>query len=291
MINRLPSWFKQDIPVKETLEQLSLLDAQVVNTVCAQAHCPNLNSCFKNRELTFMILGGSCTRNCKFCAVKKVEGYLPVKLSLDLDEPRRILEVVKQLDLKFVVITSVTRDDLADGGSTVFAESVNLIKEFNPEIKVEVLIPDFKGDESSLRTVLSTHPEVVAHNLETVERLSRGLRPLADYRLSLTVLENIKKFDARRVSKSSLMLGLGETEEEVVKSMQDLRKVDCQVLTLGQYLAPSDKHYSIKEFIHPQQFARYRDIGLELGFKTVLSGPKVRSSYQAEEVYNLVTSN
>ena len=282
MIRKLPTWFNQDIPDNATLERGRLLSEYKVSTVCQEAKCPNLSFCFKNLRFTFMILGDTCTRNCRFCAVKKSNGG---PLEIDLEEPFRIAEVVKKLALNYVVITSVTRDDLEDGGAEVFAKTITLINDIDRNIKVEVLIPDFQGKISSLRCLLNTQPNVVAHNIETVPRLYKDLRPLADYQLSLGLLRKIKELRPSLTSKSSIILGLGETEAEVIKAMEDLRQSQCDILTLGQYLSPSIEHYPIREFINPEQFHRYQDIGLALGFKAVLAGPKVRSSYQAESVY------
>jgi lipoic acid synthetase len=204
---------------------------------------------------------------------------------LDLNEPQRIAEAVKRLALNYVVITSVARDDLTDGGAGIFAETIALIHEIDRNITVEALIPDFCGKENSLSAVVDTSPGVLAHNIETVKRLYRDLRPEADYFLSLGVLFKAKELDSGLITKSSLMLGLGETEEEVIEAMKDLRRAGCDILTLGQYLSPSADCYSVKEFISREQFEKYRKIGLDLGFKAVASGPLVRSSYQAEKIY------
>jgi len=286
-INRLPSYFKQELPEQIVLEKVKLILDLNLHTVCQEAHCPNLNSCFKRNRLTFLILGDICTRHCRFCAVKKTNNN---NLFLDLDEPYRINEAVKTLGLKFVVITSVSRDDLIDGGSGIFAKTVKLIKAFNQEIKIELLIPDFGGNLSSLKEILEAGPDIVGHNLETVKRLYKDLRPEADYALSLKILLKIKEFNPYILTKSSLMLGLGEKENEVYEAMQDLRKSKCDILTLGQYLAPSKQHYPVKEFISLKQFKRYKQMGLSLGFKEVLSAPKVRSSYQADKIYVSATN-
>lgn len=285
MINRLPAWFRQDIPDIATKEKVHLLSEFNVHTVCQEAKCPNLGHCFKNSKLTFMILGDTCTRNCRFCGVEKANNKF---LSLDLGEPWRIAEAVKELGLNYVVVTSVTRDDLEDAGAGIFAKTIELIRRNNREVKVEVLIPDFRGRISSLKHVLDALPSIVAHNLETVRRLYKDLKPRCDYRVSLGILKKIKEIRPSIITKSSLILGVGEIAEEVIQTMQDLRNVACDILTLGQYLAPSRNHYPVKEFIDIEQFRRYREIGLKLGFKAVLSGPKVRSSYQAEEIYKEV---
>lgn len=281
-VNRLPFWFKQEIPEEVVLERLRCLKEASVHTICQEAGCPNLSFCFKNKSLTFLILGDACTRNCKFCRVDKAG--LGEGLGLDRDEPYRIADLARSMGLNYVVITSVTRDDLVDGGASVFAQTIELIRAIGKNIKIEVLIPDFKANAFSLKVVLDAGPEVIAHNIETVSRLYPGLRPLADYFLSLEVLNKIKKINPRVTTKSSMMLGLGETEKEVIEAMKDLRMSRCDILTLGQYLSPSPKHYPVKEFIAPEQFEEYKDRGLELGFKAVFCGPLVRSSYRAEEV-------
>ncbi|MCX5702604.1 MAG: lipoyl synthase [Candidatus Omnitrophica bacterium] len=282
MNNKLPSCFKQEIIDDEALKTRALLSEFHVNTVCQQARCPNLNHCFKNLRLAFMILGNTCTRNCRFCAVRKSEN---VSLGINDDEPHRISRVVKMLGLKYVVVTSVTRDDLSDGGAAQFAKTIEAVHNIDKNIKIEVLIPDFKGDISSLKTVIAAYPEVIAHNIETVRRLYKAVRPQADYRVSLDVLRRIKEIYPSLTVKSSIILGLGETEEEVVCAMQDLKNTGLDILTLGQYLSPGAQHYPVKEFINNQQFKRYKDIGLALGLKVISSGPLIRSSYQAEEVY------
>ena len=293
-MTKLPTWFRQELPNETTQELTQLLTKSCVHTVCQQARCPNINHCFKNKRFTFMILGDTCTRNCRFCAVTKSANK---NLALDEDEPYRISQLVKRLDLDYVVITSVTRDDLVDGGAAIFAKTIELIqkidKDINPVrnteysetenkisngVKVEVLIPDFRGKIQSIESVLNAGPFVVAHNIETVKRLYPDLRPQADYELSWGILGKIKELKPRILTKSSLMLGLGETEKEVIAAMRDLRSNRCDILTLGQYLVPSPEHYPIKEFISIEQFKEYKDIGMALGFKFVLSGPLVRSS-------------
>lgn len=279
----LPSWFKQEIPDSATLNRIRLLSESKINTVCQQAHCPNLSRCFKNRQLTFMILGDTCTRNCRFCTVKKTDEKSLV--AFDIDEADRIARTVKELDLDYAVITSVTRDDIPDGGAKHFIKTIKSIQSINENIKIEILIPDFSGNPFLLETIVRASPTVIAHNLETVRRLSGELRPQADYLRSLNVLKTIKEINASMVTKSSLMLGLGESEQEVIGAMEDLSGVGCDILTLGQYLAPSPGHYPVKEFISAGQFIKYRNIAVELGFKAVLSGPLVRSSYKARELY------
>jgi len=283
MKNRLPAWFKQDIPDAAVRGRIQMLSDFKVNTVCSQAKCPNLSSCFKNLKFTFMILGNICTRNCRFCGVTQSKKSA---LSLDENEAYRISQIAKIFSLKFIVITSVTRDDLPDGGAAQFAKTIGLIRGIDQNIKIEVLIPDFSGNIDSLKTVIDAKPSILAHNIETVKGLYKTLRPKASYQTSLDILKKAKEINPLLITKSSLILGVGEKEEEVIYAMEDLRSCQCDILTLGQYLAPSQRHYPVKEFISMEQFQRYRRLGMELGFKVVLSGPKVRSSYQAEEVLN-----
>ncbi|MDI6606179.1 MAG: lipoyl synthase [Candidatus Omnitrophota bacterium] len=286
MKNRLPFWFRQEIPGRQATEMLRLLSEFGVHTVCSHAHCPNLSYCFKNKKVTFMILGSLCSRNCGFCAVNKAGQK---KLTLDEAEPDRVARVVKMLGLGYVVITSVTRDDLADKGARLFARTIEAIRRINKNIKIEVLIPDFQGDSVGLKRVLDALPDILAHNIETVRRLYLTLRPQADYQRSLGILRLAKELKAEIPTKSSIMLGLGETRDELIAAMRQLRQNRCDYLTLGQYLAPSEDHYPVKRFIGIAEFREYRQIGLGLGFRSVLSGPRVRSSYQAEEVYRCTT--
>jgi len=292
MKNRLPPWFRQDIPDAQVLERMRLFSGLNVHTVCQEAKCPNFSCCFKGKEFTFMILGDTCTRSCRFCSVKKSGTLLrlgqELVLPVDLEEPDKISRIVRLFKLNYVVITSVTRDDLSDGGATQFARTIELIHGIDKNIKIEVLIPDFKGDPASLETVIKANPQVVAHNLETIPGLYPGLRPQADYLRSLEILARIKSINRALLTKSSLMLGLGETEEKIMDTMADLRYCHCDILMLGQYLAPSPGHYPVKEFISMEQFMEYRKRAIALGFKGISSGPKVRSSYQAEKVYREV---
>lgn len=278
----LPAWFKQELPDAEIFKRIKLLSQFKINTVCQQAKCPNLNHCFKKGELSLLILGDTCTRACRFCAVAKSENRA---LSVDKREPQRIGRIARGLGLKYVVITSVTRDDLDDAGAGQFAATVRAVRRRNKNIKIEVLIPDFSGKSSRLKKIVDSKPQVIAHNLETVRRLSEELRPQAGYELSLGLLKNIKKLNSGMVTKSSLMLGLGETEAEVIAALKDLRSARCDILTIGQYLAPSNSHYPVSEFIEQGKFREYAKIALALGFKAVLSGPLVRSSYKAEDLY------
>ncbi|MFA4989158.1 MAG: lipoyl synthase [Candidatus Omnitrophota bacterium] len=281
-MNRLPSWLKQDIPDTLAWETAGNIAGLGVHTVCQQALCPNINACFARRQAAFMLLGKYCTRHCRFCnisgdALRLFQEAYP-------DEPERIARAVKLLELKYVVITSVTRDDLEDGGALQFVRVIESIRSADNTVKVEVLIPDFQGKSEALRRVVNSGPFVLAHNLETIERLYSVIRPQAHYRRSLRLLAKAKEWGKGLITKSSIMLGFGETKEEVVAILKDLRSSGCDIVTLGQYLAPSSKHYPVKEFISPEQFREYSALGLGLGFKGVLSGPKVRSSYKAEEL-------
>jgi len=280
MINKLPSWFEQDIPEAQALSLSKLFMSLGIKTVCREAKCPNVAECFNKKQATFLILGNVCTRNCKFCNVKKRS--IPANV---VDEPDKISNIVRDLGLKYVVITSVCRDDLVDGGANIFADTIDSIHKLNKNIKVEVLIPDFCGKIILLKKVLDARPEVLAHNIETVERLYCELRPMANYQRSLKLIRRSKELSPRITTKSSIMLGMGEAESEIVATMKDLRESKCDILTLGQYLAPSPDHYPIKEFISPGQFIKLKQIGLDLGFKVVHSGPKVRSSYHAQDLH------
>lgn len=281
----LPAWFRQPLPDQSSLGQSRWLKKAKQETVCARAKCPNLNRCFANRQMTFLILGNKCTRNCVFCALAKAGSS---RLGIDPGEPQRISRLAKDLGLKYVVITSVTRDDLADGGAGEFVRTIEQIRRIGPDILVEVLIPDFNGNKESIRKTAESPAAVVAHNLETVKRLSLELRPEADYQRSLNVLRLIKRYNPGRLTKSSLMLGLGESRDEVVEALMDLRKSGCDILTLGQYLAPSPAHYPVKEFIAPEQFNRYAELAREIGFRALAAGPLVRSSYRAEELFKKI---
>jgi lipoic acid synthetase len=282
MINRLPAWFKQALPDQVFFQRMKRIAGLKLNTVCKSARCPNITDCMRSNQVTFMILGNACTRSCRFCAVEKTDDSL---LPVTGEEPGQIARMVKELGLRFVVITSVTRDDLTDGGAGEFARVVESVHGIDQGIKIEILIPDFLGNIRSLETITLSCPDVIGHNLETVQRLYADLRPQALYQLSLSVLAKIKELNPQVLTKSSLMLGLGEKEDEVVEAMKDLRFVGCDILTLGQYLAPSEYHYQVKEFISPEQFQKYRDIAFSLGFKAVLSEPKARSSYQADKLF------
>jgi lipoic acid synthetase len=282
---RLPNWFRQDLPGREVFERLKVICEAGVHTVCQEAKCPNLGRCFTNGEVTFLLLGNICTRNCSFCNIRKVRPE--EELVLDPDEPRRIVQAVKLLGLDYIVITSVTRDDLEDGGAKVFAQTIRLLRLECKKTGIELLIPDFAGNVSSLSDILAFSPDILGHNLETVERLYSVLRPQADYRRSLKVLFLSKSLNPGVLTKSSLMLGLGEEEDELLQAMEDLRAVGCDYLVLGQYLAPSSAHYPVKEFISPEVFSGYKRRALSMGFKGVQSAPLARSSYRARDLVEI----
>jgi len=278
MPQRKPDWLKIKLKNSEKITEVKkMLDRLSLHTVCEEANCPNLIECFGRRTATFMILGKVCTRNCTFCNVSK--GQVE---EVDAEEPSRVAQAVKELGLKHVVITSVTRDDLPDGGAGHFVSVIEKIKGLKAGISIEVLIPDFKGDYNALEKVVNGEPQIINHNLETIPRLYAKVRPQANYRRSLKLLENVKQINNRIFTKSGLMLGLGETEAEIIKAMEDLREVGCDLLTIGQYLAPSDKHHPVIEYIHPTVFEKYKAVANCLGFKYVASAPLVRSSYHAD---------
>ena len=278
-------WLRRKLPDQKVLDQMdSLLKDLNLHTVCDSALCPNRGECFKQGTATFMILGDVCTRNCRFCAVKKGK-----PLPLDPDEPFHVAQAAKHLNLKHIVVTSVTRDDLSDGGADCFAKTIIDIRKQLPLSTIEVLIPDFKGSKEALQKVMNAQPEVINHNIETVPRLYSLIRPQAIYKRSLEVLKEVKLYSKGIFSKSGIMLGLGEKEEEIIESMKDLRKVDCDILTIGQYLKPSPYHLKVSEYIHPDKFEEYQNIGMSLGFKYVASAPLVRSSYHAGEILKTIT--
>ena len=286
-----PEWLKIRPPSGEKYLMIKgLKEGLELHTVCEEAHCPNIYECWGGGTATFMVMGDLCTRHCRFCAVKsgRPNGYL------DPLEPVKLAYAIRRMNLRYVVVTSVDRDDLEDGGASHFAACIREIRRLNPSIYIEVLIPDFRGDVEALKRVVEARPHVVAHNIETVRRLTPAVRdPRAGYDQSLAVLENIKKLDGGIYTKSSIMLGLGETKEEVVSAMEDLRRVGVDFLTIGQYLQPSKGHIPVKEYVHPDVFEEYRLIGESLGFKYVASGPLVRSSYKAGEYFivkNLATA-
>jgi lipoic acid synthetase len=282
---RHPDWIKARIPSGETYQEVRrLLHGLSLHTVCEEAHCPNVGECWGQRTATIMNLGDVCTRACGFCAVKTGK-----PLIYDLDEPRRVAEAIRGLGLEHVVVTSVARDDLGDGGAGVFAETIRRLRDACPGMGVEVLIPDFNGEEAPLRTVMAAGPDILNHNVETVARLQKPVRKRARYDRSLGVLQRAKAY-ARELgaapavhTKSSIMVGLGETREELHQTFMDLRAVDCDILTLGQYLWPSADHLRVERYYHPDEFAEMREEALALGFRHVESGPLVRSSYHARD--------
>jgi len=283
---RLPEWFKNSLPTDVIYVQTRTVIAGLkLHTVCESAHCPNQWECWSKRTATFMIAGDRCTRACAFCAVKTVK-----PLPLDTDEPQKVAEAAKKMNLKHIVITSVARDDLADGGAEHFKQTIQAVRRLNSGCSIEVLVPDFKGSQDAIATVLSAEPDIFNHNIETVKRLTPFVRCKATYEQSLNVLFTAKKIVGRKIhTKSGLMVGLGETEEEVIETMKDLRGVDCDVLTIGQYLQPGPEYFPVAEYIKPEQFEKYAEIGRGLGFLNIFSGPKVRSSYYAAEVANNVS--
>jgi len=278
---RKPQWLRIKIPNNHGNQRVErLLDDLNLNTVCREANCPNRAECYSKGTATFMILGRNCTRRCRFCNVNSAEPQC-----VDEREPQRVARAVKEMGLRYVVVTSVTRDDLTDGGATHFRETIKEIKKLNKDVAVEVLIPDLQGDADSLALVLEALPETLNHNIETVPRLYTEVRPEADYKRSLDLLRRAKEIEGRVKTKSGIMLGLGETKEEVVEVMRDLRKNNVDFLTLGQYLAPSKEHLPVREYVTPEDFKWYRDRALELGFEGVASDPLVRSSYKAWELF------
>ena len=275
-VSMKPAWLNKKINLKNCSVLKEELRDLRLDTVCEQALCPNIEECFSRKEATFLILGRYCTRSCSFCNIEKKEPLPP-----DLNEPIRLAEAVRRFRLKHVVITSVTRDDLCDGGAGIFAEAVLRVKEGSPCVTVEVLIPDFRLSLDALRIITESVPNIVAHNIETIPAFYQLVRQGADYGRSLSLLRIIKKISPQIKTKSGLMLGLGEKEAEVISVMEDLRSVDCDFLSIGQYLAPSQRHYPVKEYIAPGQFEYYKEKGRQLGFRHIESGPYVRSSYMA----------
>lgn len=272
-----PKWLRVKLPVgKKYMELRGLVDKYKLNTICTSGSCPNMGECWTEGTATFMILGNICTRSCGFCGVKTGRPE-----SVDWEEPEKVARSIKLMKIKHAVITSVDRDDLKDGGSIIWSETVKAIRRSNPTTTLETLIPDFQGNTTNIDRLLDVVPEVISHNLETVRRLTREVRIQAKYDRSLEVLKYMKDQGQKR-TKSGIMLGLGETEVEVIETIQDLADVGVDILTIGQYLQPSKKHLPVKEYIHPEQFEKYKEIGLKMGFKYVESGALVRSSYKAQ---------
>ncbi|MDJ0622097.1 MAG: lipoyl synthase [Desulfocapsaceae bacterium] len=279
-----PKWLRRRLPSGPQYEEVrALLKNNCLTTVCQEAQCPNQFECYSRGTATFMILGEKCTRNCMFCAVDHGPDGAP-----DLDEPERVAQAVKTMGLQYSVITSVTRDDLEDGGASLFAATVKAIRRQSPDTLVEILIPDLQGNWDALQTIVTAAPDVLNHNVETISRLYPTVRPQAVYHRSLELLAMVKRFDAKMITKSGIMLGLGESMEEILEVMDDLLAANCDILTLGQYLQPSKKHLAVNEFIHPENFAELKKIALTKGFIGVASGPSVRSSYEAGKLYRTV---
>ncbi|CAN5406482.1 lipoyl synthase [soil metagenome] len=273
-----PKWLRVKLPTgKKYTELRGLVDKYDLHTICTSGSCPNMGECWSEGTATFMILGNVCTRSCGFCGVKTGRPD-----TVDWDEPEKVARSIKLMKIKHAVITSVDRDDLKDMGSILWAETIKAIRRMNPETTLETLIPDFQGNERNIDRIIEVHPEVVSHNMETVKRLTREVRIQAKYERTLGVLRYLKDQGITR-TKSGIMLGLGEQEDEVIQTLHDLRSVDLDIVTIGQYLQPSKKHLPVKQFITPDQFKKYEAIGLDLGFRHVESGPLVRSSYKAQK--------
>ena len=275
---RKPEWIRVKLPTgKKYTELRSVVDRYNLHTICTSGSCPNMGECWGEGTATFMILGNICTRSCGFCGVKTGRPE-----SLDWEEPEKVARSIKLMNIKHAVLTSVDRDDLKDMGSIIWAETVRAVRRMNPNTTMETLIPDFQGVERNLNRILDVAPEIISHNMETVRRLTREVRIQAKYDRSLGVLRYLKENGANR-TKSGIMLGLGEKEEEVIETLHDLKEAKVDIVTIGQYLQPSKKHLPVKQFVTPEQFAKYKEIGLELGFRHVESGALVRSSYRAHK--------
>ena len=273
-----PKWLRVKLPTgKKYTELRGLVEKYQLNTICTSGSCPNMGECWGEGTATFMILGNICTRSCGFCGVKTGRPQ-----TVDWDEPEKVARSIKIMNIKHAVVTSVDRDDLKDMGSIIWAETIKAIRRMNPETTLETLIPDFQGNTRNIDRIIAVKPEVISHNMETVKRLTREVRIQAKYERSLEVLNYLKQAGMPR-TKSGIMLGLGEMEDEVLQTMQDLRNVGLDILTIGQYLQPSKKHLPVKEFITPEQFKKYETVGLEMGFRHVESGALVRSSYKAQK--------
>src|SRR3989304_3729555 len=274
---RRPEWLKTRLPVGDNYLNIKrLLRSSELHTVCEEANCPNIGECFSQRTATFLILGDVCTRGCRFCNVEK-----GVAQPLDFDEPERVAKAAKEMGLKHIVVTSVTRDDIPDGGASVYAMTISAIRKFNPESTIEVLIPDFKGSDEALNTVIRESPEVINHNIETVPGLYKTVRPGAVYERSLRLLKTVRENTSTITTEVARKAGLGEQFLEIVEVMKDIRDSGCDILTIGQYLSPTRNHLPVQRYYHPDEFNELKAIGMELGFKYVESGPLVRSSYHA----------
>lgn len=281
-----PDWLRVRFPTGPNyLDLKNVMRKRSLHTVCEEAHCPNIGECWEHRTATFMILGRVCTRACRFCAITT---GLPV--GLDREEPERVADAVEKLGLRHVVVTSVARDELPDGGAAIFAETIRAIRRRLPTCTVEVLIPDLEGSAASLQIVMDARPDILNHNIETVERLQRKVRAKAFYERSLEVLRRAKEMVPGSMTKSGMMLGLGETREEIREALRDLRAIDCDIVTIGQYLRPSEYHLPIVRYVPPAEFAEIKAEGMAMGFKHVESGPLVRSSYHAHEQVQRATA-
>lgn len=281
-----PKWLRRRLPTGSAFEKVKgMISEDRLHTVCQEAKCPNMWECFSQKTATFLIMGSRCTRNCGFCSV------LPGPLEPpDPAEPARVADVVHQMGLKYVVVTSVTRDDLPDGGASLFAQTIKEIRSRMADACVEVLIPDFQGSEDALHTVLSARPDVLNHNIETVPRLYPRVRPRAEYQRSLDILQWAHEYNSALPTKSGLMLGLGEEQSEIEKTLEDLLTTGCRILTIGQYLQPSKNHLPVERFIPPEEFEAWRKKAIKIGFAEVASGPFVRSSYHAKELYQEISA-
>ncbi|MFH1487023.1 MAG: lipoyl synthase [Chloroflexota bacterium] len=276
--SRLPAWLKVRFPAgAEYVQMKGLLRGAALHTVCEEAHCPNIGECFASGTATFLILGGVCTRNCSFCAVASGQ-----PASADTSEPERVALAVRQLGLRHAVITSVTRDDLPDGGARIFADTITSIREQSPDCRIEVLVPDFRGSIEALREVMTASPDILGHNVETVPRLYPEVRPQASYTRSLGVLKEAKRMCSNSLTKSGIMVGLGETCDEIHQVLADLEEIACEIITIGQYLRPSAGHLPVARYYTPDEFQELKGFARGLGFRHVESGPLVRSSYHAE---------
>ena len=282
----IPEWLKVKMPSGDNFKYLdSIISNENLNTVCKEARCPNIGECWNQKTATFMILGDTCTRACTYCAVTSGNPN-----QLDLAEPIRLSNTVIRLGLEYAVITSVNRDDLPDGGAEIFSQCIKLIKKNSPYCKVEVLTPDFQGNLDSLKSIINEKPDTFNHNIETVRRIFPKIRAKGNYELSINVLGQAKQLDKNLITKSGMMVGVGETLDEIIDTLKDLRSVNCDLLTVGQYLRPSKKHTAMARWYTPSEFKKIQSIGYELGFKHVASGPLVRSSYHAKEQHNSAKS-
>jgi lipoic acid synthetase len=284
-MNKHPYWLRRKaFEPTLILSMKALLDNLKLHSVCESAHCPNQGECFSQGTVAFLILGDVCTRNCSFCAVKK-----GIPLAPNPEEPKNMSKAVRELNLNYVVITSVTRDDLPDGGASHFANVVKAIKSTVSSVVVELLVPDFRGSVEAFREIVSSSPDVISHNVETIPRLYPVVRPKANYQRSIELLKDVKCMNPHLITKSGLMLGLGEERSEVIQALDDLRKVDCDLVTLGQYLPPSTSHYPVSRYVSPEEFKEFERVGLAMEFRGITSGPFVRSSFNAARLFREAT--